>query len=163
MSVVLKLRNPGQFPGILELALYEWENNPASLLEYQCKLLTCSKKVLLASQVSDTLPSTQAGVSVLHRPGTQAPPTHPDSPEQTRCPLFPAPYCPVMTFTESGQLRLQSLAIKMVALMWSVSIGADLCPLKTMTPYRSETVSFMSFVFTGKVNICQEFLLIAIM
>lgn len=89
MSLVQKLRNPGLFQWILELALCKWENNPASLLEYQCKLLTCLKKVMLTNRDSDTPSSTESGVFVIHALGTQATSTNPESPEQAHGTLFP--------------------------------------------------------------------------
>lgn len=52
---------------ILELALCKWENNPVSVLEYQCKLFTCLKKVMLTSHVSDRLSSIESGIFVIHR------------------------------------------------------------------------------------------------
>lgn len=89
MSIVQKLRNPGLFQGILELALCKWENNPISPLEYQCKLLTCLKKIMLTNRDSDTLSSTESGVFVIHRLGTQAASTYPQSPDQAHSTLFP--------------------------------------------------------------------------
>lgn len=76
MSIVQKLRNPGLFQGILELALYKWENNPV------CILLTCLKKVMLTNHVSDTLSYAESGVFVIHRLGTQAMSTYPEPPDQ---------------------------------------------------------------------------------
>lgn len=90
MSIVQKLRNPGLFQGILELALYKWENNPVSLLEYQCILLTCLKKVMLTNHVLDTLSSAESGVFVIHRLGTQATSTYPEPPDQVHSTLFPS-------------------------------------------------------------------------
>lgn len=89
MSIVQNLRNPGLFQGILELALYKWENNPVSLLIYQCKLLTCLIKAMLTNHRSDTLSSIESGVFVIHRLGTQAPSPYPESPDQAHSTLLP--------------------------------------------------------------------------
>lgn len=107
MSIVPKLGNPGVFQRILELALYTWEDNPVSLLEYQCNLLICLKKVMLTIGVSDSLLPTDSGIIAIHRLGKQATSTYPESSDEAHSSLLLTAARQITIATESSQWRSQ--------------------------------------------------------
>lgn len=87
--------------------VYTWEDNPVSLLEHQCNLFICLKKVMLTIGVSDTLSSTDSGIIAIHRLGKQATSTYPESSDEAHSPLFLTASCQVTIATESSQWRSQ--------------------------------------------------------